>query len=214
LDPSAVEINPELANTQLALGDFDAAEATIKHLLGRLIPSERTQKKVFDLLLQLYQRNAERSAAAGGYMKAIEILQMLKNALDGIPSTYIDRQMLLKIIRAKAIAGGCSRNVSAVAYKRQASELEAHFAAALGGGRPGPTELSEDVHGQVVRWIPDRQFGFIAGQNGNEYFFHFSSVISHHDVGDVRVGARVIFNPTNDLKGPRAENVELNNLIQ
>jgi cold shock CspA family protein len=147
-------------------------------------------------------------------MKAIDTLQSLKNAFEGIPRAYVDRQMLQKLVRAKAIARGCARNVSDPGYKRQAADLETRFASDVDGGRPGSAEASEDLHGQVVRWFPDRQFGFIAGPNGVEYFFHFSAVISPHDVDDVRVGARVIFNPEKDFKGARAANVELIDLIK
>lgn len=214
LDPTAVELQSELAGTQLALGNFDDAEATIKGLLVRVIPGERTQKKVFDLMLQLYQRQAERNAAAGDYMKAIDRLQSLKNAFDGIPPAYVDRQMLQKLVRAKAIARGCARNVSDPGYKRQAADLETRFASEVHGGGLGPAEASEDLHGQVVRWFADRQFGFIAGPDGAEYFFHFSAVISPHDLSDVRSGARVIFNPEKDYKGLRAANIEIVDLIK
>ncbi len=63
-------------------------------------------------MLQLYQRKAERSVGAGDYMKAIDTLQSLKNAYDSIPPAYLDRQMVQKLARAKAVARGCARNVS------------------------------------------------------------------------------------------------------
>ncbi len=45
IDPTAIEIQSDLANVQLALGEFDDSEQTIKALLGRVISSERSQKK-------------------------------------------------------------------------------------------------------------------------------------------------------------------------
>jgi cold shock CspA family protein len=214
LDPKAIEIQSELANVQLALGDFDGSEKTIKGLLIRVISSERAQKKIFDVMLQLYERKAERSAGAGDYMKAIDTLQSLKNAFDGIPPTYLDRQMVQRLARAKAVARGCARNVSDIGYKKLAFELEQRFALELNGGRLGQGESTEDLHGHVIRWLPDKKFGFIGGPSGTEYFFHLSSVISPCDVNAVRIGTRVIFNPEQAAKGPRAANIEFLHLVQ
>jgi cold shock CspA family protein/predicted Zn-dependent protease len=212
IDPTAMEIQFELANIQLALGDFDASEKTILALLTRVISSERLQKKVFDLMLQLYQRKAERSAGAGDYMKAIETLQSLKSAYDGIPPAYLDGQMIQKLKRAKAVARGCSRNVSDAGYRKLALNLEGRFSAELNGDRGGQSESAEDLHGQVNRWNAEKCFGFIGSSGGAEFFFHINSVISPRDQNAIRVGTRVVFNSEVAAKGPRAVNIEFHDV--
>jgi cold shock protein len=162
---------------------------------------------------QLYQRKAERSAGEGDYMKAVDTLQALKSAFEGIPDRFVDRLMLQKLQRAKSIARGCSRNVGDGKYKRLAGDLENWFGSKIhDAGSASAT--AEDVFGQIVRWFPDRKFGFIAGPDGKEYFFHFSAVISPHVQEDVHQGARVVFNPEKDIRGDRAANVELINVMQ
>jgi cold shock CspA family protein len=49
-----------------------------------------------------------------------------------------------------------------------------------------PTRL----HGSVARWIEPRGFGFVAADDGREFFAHISQIVS----GDpLRVGWRVSF---------------------
>ncbi len=213
LDPNAIEIQSELAYVYLSTGDFEHAETTLKQLLSRVISSERLQKKIFDLMLQLYQRKAERSAGAGDYMKALDTLDALKNAFEGIPARFVDRQMLQKLQRAKSVARGCGRNVADASYKRRATDLSTWFTAQVDGVQ-SVRAAAKEVYGQIVRWFPDRRFGFIAGPEGKEYFFHFSAVISPNVPEDVHQGARGLFNPEKDIKGDRAANVELTDLMQ
>jgi LuxR family glucitol operon transcriptional activator len=212
LDEGAIEIQSELARAYLHCGDFDSAESTMRKLLKRVIPSERLQRMVFDSMLQLYQRKAERSAGVGDYMQAIDTLGALKNSFEGIPEKFRDLKMLQKLLRAKTVARGCTRNVSDASYKRRAAELETWFISQV--NREGADQPNmEDLHGQIRRWYPDKRFGFIMGPRGQEYFFHLSSVISPHHLEDIHEGDRVTFNPENALKGNRAANVEIADLM-
>lgn len=60
--------------------------------------------------------------------------------------------------------------------------------------------------GTVVKWMPDKGFGFIRGDDGAEYFFHRSGV---QDVDRVQTLKSVTFVQTQGPKGPRAEDVIL-----
>jgi cold shock CspA family protein len=57
--------------------------------------------------------------------------------------------------------------------------------------------------------VKARGFGFIDGDDGNEYFFHRSACGSHTDPEHLKPGDRVGFTPTESPKGMRAEHVEL-----
>jgi cold shock protein len=62
--------------------------------------------------------------------------------------------------------------------------------------------------GKVKKVVPDRGFGFIAADDGKEYFFHRTS--TQGGVFDtLRGGESVEFETTQGPKGPRAENVRL-----
>ena len=61
------------------------------------------------------------------------------------------------------------------------------------------------ISGTVARWIGDKGFGFIQGEDGLQYFVHRSAVRSGQDL---HVGEMVTFVQSTSEKGPRAEAVE------
>jgi cold shock protein len=60
----------------------------------------------------------------------------------------------------------------------------------------------------TVRKVMDRGFGFIAGSDGTEYFFH-QSACRDVQLFELREGQAVTFEKGQGAKGPRAENVRL-----
>jgi CspA family cold shock protein len=64
----------------------------------------------------------------------------------------------------------------------------------------------EWITGTVKMLQPAKAFGFIAGVDGAEYFFHRSAA---PDFDDLTVGTAVRFIPKAGGKGPRAEQVEM-----
>ena len=62
------------------------------------------------------------------------------------------------------------------------------------------------TNGVIKRLIHDKGFGFVAAQDGSEYFFHQSACNGKFDT--LREGQAVTFDKGQGPKGPRAENVE------
>jgi cold shock protein len=62
------------------------------------------------------------------------------------------------------------------------------------------------VTGTIKRLIRDKGFGFVAAQDGNEYFFHHSACRGVA-FDALREGQSVTFEKGQGPKGPRAENV-------
>jgi cold shock protein len=62
------------------------------------------------------------------------------------------------------------------------------------------------VNGTVKRLVFEKGFGFVADQNGHEYFFHQSACASFDTL---REGQAVTFETGQGPKGPRAENVRV-----
>lgn len=65
--------------------------------------------------------------------------------------------------------------------------------------------LDKQRHDQKL--VTDRGFGFIAGDDGREFFFHMSEV---DDFDSLQVGDTVVFEidaGSRSLKGPRAQRV-------
>jgi cold shock protein len=61
------------------------------------------------------------------------------------------------------------------------------------------------TNGTVKRVVFEKGFGFVADDNGQEYFFH-QSACSNFD--SMREGQRVTFEKGQGPKGPRAERVQ------
>ena len=64
------------------------------------------------------------------------------------------------------------------------------------------------MEGTIARIIHERGFGFIHAQNGQEVFFHYSS-LHQLDFSRLREGLNVEFELQRTGKGPRAANVRL-----
>jgi CspA family cold shock protein len=68
--------------------------------------------------------------------------------------------------------------------------------------------MTQTQTGTVKRLIRDKGFGFLAADNGTEYFFH-QSACEPGQFDQLREGQAVTFNTGQGPKGPRAENVRL-----
>ena len=64
------------------------------------------------------------------------------------------------------------------------------------------------VKGTIKRLVSDKGFGFVAAQDGTEYFFHQSACTGVR-FDELREGQSVSFEKGQGPKGPRAERVML-----
>ncbi len=62
------------------------------------------------------------------------------------------------------------------------------------------------TQGTIKRLVSDKGFGFVAAQDGTEYFFHQSACVDTR-FDELRVGQSVTFERGQGPKGPRAENI-------
>jgi CspA family cold shock protein len=58
--------------------------------------------------------------------------------------------------------------------------------------------------GTIKKVVPDRGFGFIAAEDGTEYFFHRSGLDTALNFDSLQGGERVEFEIEPSQKGPRA----------
>ena len=60
-----------------------------------------------------------------------------------------------------------------------------------------------------VKWFNEEKgFGFIKGEDGNDYFAHFSQ-INKEGFKTLKEGEEVTFEVTEGAKGPQASNIEV-----
>lgn len=67
--------------------------------------------------------------------------------------------------------------------------------------------MATTMNGTVKRLVSAKGFGFIAAEDGNEYFFH-QSACTKTPFDQLREGDAVTFDKGTGPKGPRAENVK------
>ena len=60
------------------------------------------------------------------------------------------------------------------------------------------------MNGTIKKLTPARGFGFIRGEDGQEYFFHRSELRAGLSFDELREGQRVVFEARQADKGPRA----------
>jgi CspA family cold shock protein len=63
-----------------------------------------------------------------------------------------------------------------------------------------------DMKGKIKRLVSAKGFGFIAAEDGNEYFFH-QSACNRTPFDELQEGQAVVFERSQGPKGPRGENV-------
>ncbi len=78
--------------------------------------------------------------------------------------------------------------------------------------RTSAISVREDVEvlvatGTIKKVVADRGFGFIAAEDGKEYFFHRSGLQASLDFDRLAGGERVSFEVEQSPKGPRATQV-------
>jgi CspA family cold shock protein len=64
------------------------------------------------------------------------------------------------------------------------------------------------MNGTIKRLVRDKGFGFVAAQDGSEYFFHQSACAGMR-FDDLHEGQAVTFQKGQGPKGPRAEDLKL-----
>jgi cold shock protein len=64
------------------------------------------------------------------------------------------------------------------------------------------------TNGTIKRLMREKGFGFVAAQDGSEYFFHQSACVGMR-FDELREGQAVTFNKGQGPKGPRAEDLRL-----
>jgi cold shock protein len=82
----------------------------------------------------------------------------------------------------------------------------------------GPVRLRENCFreeefemptGTIKKLVSDRGFGFIAAEDGREYFFHRTGLDSSVNFDSLAGGERVNFEIEASQKGPRANRIKL-----
>lgn len=66
---------------------------------------------------------------------------------------------------------------------------------------------AEPDHGQVKKYFPEADYGFIESSDGREVFFHANSILDHHD--GLEHGTEVRYVEEAGEKGPQATSIRI-----
>jgi cold shock protein len=84
----------------------------------------------------------------------------------------------------------------------QVASIAIEFAGGIRRNAKGEVQMT----GKIRTLRADKGFGFIKGEDGQDYFFHQSAIFGE-GINDLREGDSVTFEVGQGPKGPRAENV-------
>jgi CspA family cold shock protein len=69
--------------------------------------------------------------------------------------------------------------------------------------------VTETLTGTVKWFNAGKGFGFIARDNGNDVFVHFTAIVDNGGYRELQEGQRVEFSIEDSPKGPKAANVRV-----
>ena len=71
-----------------------------------------------------------------------------------------------------------------------------------------------NLKGKLTSYLDVKKFGFIKGEDNEDYFFHFNDLINKGDVVKLKKGANVKFDPIPTKKGLAAKKVTVSDKIK
>jgi len=88
--------------------------------------------------------------------------------------------------------------VCRVEFARQKQDAQQEFVSSQVEAIPSPgleseAKLKQELAGTVKKKVTDRGFGFIRGEDGRDYFFHFTDLRPGVEFDEVQEGASVDF---------------------
>jgi LuxR family transcriptional regulator, glucitol operon activator len=134
IDPTAFDVQLELARANVWLKRFEEAESIVSALLSRSDTGVRKQKKVFDVALQMHLKNAEALMLEFQLEGALEILEELKQTYLDCPEPLHDAQMRDKLSRSITIGRKCLARIVDPFLKSKAEEYLDWLMTELEGG--------------------------------------------------------------------------------
>ena len=226
LDPSAYQVQMEIARALLYQMKFSEVAPILLELKKRTdLLSAWPLRRLHDLNLQFFQRQADFRQNQKDNFGALQSLQDLRSAYEDIPEYLRDDVMKDKLYKAVHTARSCARFLDDADAHRRALELAEWLmiasaqACALPSpqatvGDPGrlaanpPPQLGEEIQGVIDFIKRDQGYGFVVADNGGRYYFNRRDVVSG-EWSRMRFQSSVIFRVGHSPKGPCALDVRL-----
>lgn len=198
LDPKSYVVQLEMARANLYLHNYEEAIRLIEDLSMRTDVPIREFRKVYDLYLQCYWRQADNCILKEQYDKAVEHLIRLGQVYEKIPTNVRDSRMREKISSAVPFAKACydASDESDIAMRERAQQIISQFETLVG---------ANNMRGVISQLPKGKDFGFIMTEDRTEIWFHFNNWQGIDS--KMHLGARVRFAMGRNAKGACARSV-------
>jgi tetratricopeptide (TPR) repeat protein len=123
IDPTAVQVQLEIARTYLNLKRFEDAEKMIGQLIGQTGLSERDSVKVETFRLHYFWRLAEYMLSQHRETEALKCLERLLEVYMEYPNKIRDSDMLKQLKNALPVTIRCSRSFEGMQYRSRANRV-------------------------------------------------------------------------------------------
>jgi tetratricopeptide (TPR) repeat protein/cold shock CspA family protein len=215
-DPSAPQILLEISRSYLYKSNFRLAREFQERVKDQGVSNEWMLRKMYDLSLQIYARQASALLNQKDNYGALDYLERLAREYDSIPMIQRDFKMRDRLEDCKTVALGCEYFLEDQNGKERIRDFQSWLDQVLEIGvqdsiSSSVTETSEEgsLLGSVDYLPIGKPFGFILTADNQRYFFHRSTLINCEQWQLIKPGARVTFSIGSNNNGECAVNVSL-----
>lgn len=211
IDGTSMEIQLNLARAHLYLQHFHEAKTVLDRIMKMEAFMALGDRKVYDLLLQVYSRSAEYFVSKAEPVEGLKQLEALQTTYESLPVHLLDWRMKEVLRKSLPTARHCAQLLRADHRVEDGNHIVDWLLFELSEEAPNTFNRApgDDVFGRVGRVVEQRGYGFIDGNDGTNYFFHRSDVVPQEVWDTLKVGDNVAFEATSAKKGPRATSVRV-----
>lgn len=204
LAPQNLHVQIEFARCCIYQRDFAQARSAV---FGDQVPTrvgENIAQRLTDIRAQILQREADFLAGRGEVAKSLAVFAELIEFVDS--ATDVDLKMVERLRKLGPTIGILRRSNLTDEQRTHLADIEVWHQRRAGrrdGAIPASSALEAPTktQGEVCRYPPRANYGFIRSIGGREFFFHRNSVTSRALQETLREGMQVTFVEGVDWRG-------------
>ena len=209
LDQSEPIITIELARVQMFNGNLEEANSLITTLSCKAMHYQ-SKRKAADLLIQIQLKQSIQSSK-GGTLESLQVrLVSMLESISNLNQNSIDEGVASSAIKALKFAEKCTREFFTSGQQQAilTKHLEAKSQLTALGYQLAVENPSTTLRGVVDRLI-NESFGYIAAEDGAEYYFNMKAVRGFFQSASMLSNQEVTFELGHNYEGVCATNVRV-----
>lgn len=205
------EVLITLSRAHLFQQDYEAANEVLRKIEGKKIKNLKMRRKYFDLLCQTCTRGAEQAFERSCWTDFMGRIDRLMSLLNETPEDCLDDHFKEHLRCVVGIARKASICANGETCAERIGELVATLRAILGLPADSGINEQEDggarMGGRIHSMFPEKSFGFISADDGQNFFFHRNNMLIRRDFNSLEVGQTVGFRLGRNARGVCADEV-------